>query len=319
MKFTKLFILLALMPKLIFADAVQITEENDFFIPHKNDNQYTQGAEISYIHPFLDANGNMEREIYGINQKIYTPDNINISNPQPNDRPYCATLTGTYEIWNKSNYIINDETMRQIFEIGVLGPAALGEQAQNGVHNLLTRLGDYNNPAMGWRYQLKNEAIINYYHERYDTLLDYKNSDKWEFNLESIYGGTVGTEFDNVFVGSKIMFGYNLPQYKVLGGIYPKITRDNKIESETKWFYYGFVQGKIYTVARDGTLGNSIIYGQESNVQPCTYVEEILYGVVIGWNWINISYGIGDRTRQFYGEQGRFDWGQIILTIGTQW
>ena len=35
-------------------------------------------------------------------------------------------------------------------------------------------------------------------------------------NLEGIYGGAIGTEYDNAFIGSKIMFGYNLPQYKVL-------------------------------------------------------------------------------------------------------
>ena len=170
MKFTKLFILLALIPTLVFADAIQIVEENDFFLPNKNDNQYTQGEGIYYIHPFINADGNMQREIFGINQKIYTPDNKNLTTPQPNDRPYCATLTGSYEIWSKSDYLINNETVRQTFEVGVLGPAALGEQAQNGVHGLLTRMGRPNDPAMGWKNQLKNEPVANYYHERYNTL-----------------------------------------------------------------------------------------------------------------------------------------------------
>lgn len=297
-------------------DAVQIVEENDFFLPNKNDNQYTQGEAINYIHPYI-KDGKMEREIFGINQRIYAPDDITISTPQYNDRPYCATLTGTYELWQKSDAIIKNETIRQTFELGVLGPAALGEEAQNGVHGLLTRMGQYNNPAMGWKHQLKNEPVANYYHERYSTLIDEK-SDKWEFNLESMYGGTAGTEFDNAFGGVKAMFGYNLPQYKVLGGIYPKIMKDGSIESETEWFAYGFFQAKIYGVLRDGTLGQSLVYGQEWGVMPMPEVEETLYGINVGWNYVSLSYAVGNRTKQFIGQKGSFDWGQIILTVGTQ-
>jgi hypothetical protein len=318
-KSIKLTILLSvILAGFAFGDAVQITEENDFFdFLHKNDNQYTQGANISYIHPYITSNGIMEREIFGITQKIYTPDNNMLSTPQPHDRPYCASLTGTYELWNKSDSLINGETVRQTFEVGVLGPAALGKEAQNGVHGLLSQMGRPNDPAMGWKYQLKNEPVANYYHERYSTLVDEKNG-KWEFNLEGMYGGTVGTEFENAFVGTKAMFGYNLPQYKVLGGIYPKITKEGNIESETEWFIYGFAQAKLYTVLRDGTLGNSLIYGQESGVTPLPEVEESLVGLTVGWNWVSFSYAIGNRTKQFAGEKGSFDWGQVILTVGTQ-
>ena len=304
-KIIKLIILICLSTSLAFADAWQITEENDYF--SGNDNQYTQGADISYIHPSLDKDGNLQREIFGIRQKIYAPDDISIATPQLNDRPYCATLTGAYELWTKDG----KDTVRQTFEVGVLGPAAQGELAQNGVHKMIN-----NELAQGWDNQLKNELILNYYYERYHPLFDIKEG-LWEANVEAIYGGTAGTEFVNIFGGSKIMFGYNLPQFKVLGGIYPKITKDGKVESKTDWFFYGFVQEKVYTIARDTTLGNSVFYGQESGITPIPIVGESLIGVVVGWNYVSLSYGLGNRTKQFYGENGTYDWGQVILTVGT--
>ena len=299
------------------ADAVQITEENDLFdFFHKNDNQYTQGANISYVRPYVASNGCLEREIYGMSQKIYTPNNTSANYFQPNDRPYCATLTGVYELWTKGS-LFDSETVRQTYEMGVMGPEAMGEEAQNGVHSLLSKMGRPNDPAMGWQYQMKNEPVVNYYHERYATMYDAKDDAKWEFNVEAIYGGTAGTEFVNSFVGTKVMFGYNLPQYKVLGGIYPKEMSNGAIESKTSWFYYGFLQCKDIVVVRDATLGQSDWYGQESGIQPYPMVGEFLGGVVVGWDWISLSYGIGDRTKQFVGEHGPFDWGQVILTIGT--
>ena len=298
----------------VFADAVQVTEENDFFFfPHKNDNQYTQGESINYVHPSIDSNGVPMREIYGVVQKIYTPTDTTKDYFQPNDRPYCATLTATYELWT----IQGNETVRQTFEGGVMGPAALGEEAQNGVHSLLTTMGRPNDPAIGWQYQMKNEVVANYYHERYHTFYDAKSSDKWEVNLEGLYGGTIGTEYDNAFAGPKLMFGYNLPQYKVLGGIYPKELKDGSIESKTGWFYYGFLQTKAIAVARDGTLGQSLIYGGESDVTPIPLVWEGLGGVTVGWDWISLQYAIGKRTQQFYGETGTYDWGQIVISVGT--
>lgn len=300
----KIITLVCLSFGIVLADAIQITEENDFF--RGNDNQYTQGSNISYVKPSV-VDGEFQREIYGASQKIYAPDNKETTLNQPKDRPYCATLTGVYEIWTKSG----NETIRQTFEVGVLGPAAMGEQAQNGVHRMIR-----NDLAMGWDNQLKNEPVANYYHERYHPF--YKSKDgKWEFNIEGIYGGTAGTEFANAFGGSKMMFGYNLPQYKVLGGIYPKISKDGKIDNETEWFFYGFFQSKVYTVAHDATLGNSIINGEQSDITPCPIVGESIYGVTVGWNYISVSYAIGNRTKQFYEQNGTYDYGTIILTIGT--
>ena len=313
-KINRIITLVCLAAGLTFADAVQIVEENDFLLPKGNDNQYTQGASLGYIHPYINSNGVPEREMFSISQKIYTPNDTTQSGPQPYDRPYCATLTGSYETWTKGTWF-DSETVNQVYEVGVLGPYALGEEAQNGVHAWLTKMGRPNLPAMGWSNQLKNELVANYYNERYTTMFDEKNG-KWEVNLESIYGATAGTEFINTFGGGKVMFGYNLPPLKVLGGMYPKLTQ-NGIESETGWFIYGFVQEKIYAVAHNGTLGQSYLYGQESAVTPYPVVQEMLYGINIGWDYISLSYAIGNRSKEYFGQQGTMDWGSIIISIGT--
>jgi lipid A 3-O-deacylase len=151
---------------------ITIREENPTFAPEGRDRHYTNGASILYLTPqlksdsFLDApiqflgNANFlferpspvmddrfEWQIFG--QNIYTPQDHDARNPSVNDRPYAGWLyTGGTFIQNNDDKVLTSLG----FQLGVVGPAALGHQTQNNYHRLFGE-----DPARGWHYQLSNQ------------------------------------------------------------------------------------------------------------------------------------------------------------------
>src|SRR6185437_11421343 len=75
----------------------------------------------------------------------------------PHDRPYAGYLAGTLSL------IQDNPRWRSLlaFSVGVIGPAALGEEVQNGFHSII---GDPS--TKGWGYQLPNEPAFEIYGQR---------------------------------------------------------------------------------------------------------------------------------------------------------
>lgn len=175
--------------------------ENDFFSRATNtDRHYTNGLRLSFVMPLTDdciglgrpASGlvgwltpsgtthTTERIGYSIGQSMFTPDNTDTSELVPDDRPYAGWLylglayQATYDRWDGS--AIQDTLA---LDLGVVGPAALAEEAQNSYHRLIN-VDEVN----GWDNQLHNEPGLMLGLER-----------KWRSAPQLPFDGT-GLEFD---------------------------------------------------------------------------------------------------------------------------
>jgi lipid A 3-O-deacylase len=141
---------------------VTIQLENDSTRPG-SDNYYTSGERIAYTSPTgavaapLAAFGHMlmgegqQRFALELSQNIFTALHDKLSNPPPWDRPYAAVLLGTISL------IQDTDTTRTALALGlgVIGPAALGREVQNGFHDLIGQ-GSIN----GWSTQIRNQPVI---------------------------------------------------------------------------------------------------------------------------------------------------------------
>jgi hypothetical protein len=88
---------------------------------------------------------------WSIGQNIYTQSIRNRLMPLPNDRPIAALLYGT----TGSALAASNGHASTTVEVGVIGPAALGQQFQNTWHKIL---GATQNPA--WDYQLRPRLSV---------------------------------------------------------------------------------------------------------------------------------------------------------------
>ena len=136
----------------------------------------------------------MLQDIYTPKAKFYIPDQLN------GDRPFAAyILLGAKKIsFNKAARI----KLYSELQVGVLGPAALGEEVQNGIHKLLPTSGEVN----GWENQISNSLMINYSAslEKIIPII------KW-FEASGIFSTQLGLPFTNVGVGLQTRVGiFNL-------------------------------------------------------------------------------------------------------------
>ena len=148
---------------------LRIYEDNDFLNirGQGTDDAYTNGTRIELFYTkkkpsrfFLDRAlpkaGDSSVNVFGwgVMELMFTPDNITNPDYQPNDYPWSASLTATHTLFSynpRKKYDFQTELV-----LGVMGPAALGEQTQVLIHRLI----HYLRPE-GWDHQFRNALLLN--------------------------------------------------------------------------------------------------------------------------------------------------------------
>ena len=146
------------------------TFQNDVFL--NRDFGYTNGTGLQFGKgPFLSFEGNvnpvterlsrnlyirtMPDKVHGIAnmffQRLQTPEDLTISEQQPDDLPYAALLALQTTLYA---YDRNQSDQFSTF-LGVVGPIALGEEVQSGVHSIIG-----SEDPQGWDTQIDNEFVF---------------------------------------------------------------------------------------------------------------------------------------------------------------
>src|SRR5258706_2902490 len=95
-----------------------LTIENDFFAGY--DHHYTNGMQAAFVVS--------PRTVFAVGQRIYTPTNTDIADPDPRDRPYAGWLYAMVDRRLDTRGTIDHLT----FSLGLLGPPSLCRQGPNG-------------------------------------------------------------------------------------------------------------------------------------------------------------------------------------------
>jgi hypothetical protein len=173
--------------------------ENDLWVG-KTDHWYTNGVRVSWASDgdpeFRAAElltdlgksfswGNKKpRMNYAVGQTMYTPTDITVASPQPNDRPWGGYL---YFAAAASEF---DESRlhRNEMKVGITGPYAYTEQTQKFVHRNLSR----SVAPEGWHQQLKQRLGVQWTSSRVHSFADDRKSLDL-FGFQFGYGVSVGT------------------------------------------------------------------------------------------------------------------------------
>ena len=142
----------------------RISYDNDLF--RGTDQFYTQGIGIdvySYrlrknpLNAILLSLKDSDRDRFGIEFRTHgcTPTTILSDSVLIGDRPFA----GVFSLGIVKTSQLKQQKMRLTsqFELGMIGPAALGRETQTGIHKIT---GD--DIPLGWQHQIGNAPIINY-------------------------------------------------------------------------------------------------------------------------------------------------------------
>ncbi len=133
---------------------IQIEADNDAFTLNVYlDKYYSQGSYGRYR--VVDTTGYMKKvKSIALNHRIYTPQNVWLTNVEQFDRPYAGQLSVTGAL----AYYDTRSAVEYALELGVMGKASLAEPIQTGWHDIFGMA-----KPEGWEYQINNSPIINGY------------------------------------------------------------------------------------------------------------------------------------------------------------
>ena len=249
--------------------------DNDFF--SASDQYYTQGINLEYQSPKLQKNPldhlllyyRNEYSIHGISieHNVFTPSSIRHTEILYGDYPYSAYLL--LKSYVRSYNFTTESALSSGISIGVIGPAAFGEQMQTGIHNALKNL-----PPLGWKHQLKNDLLINYQLAFEKNLFHAPN----HILLAGIGEAHLGTLYDKLNTGLEFHIG-KFNEQNVM---------KNKFEitfygqSELSYHFYDATkQGGVFTTNNEYTLN-------DDEIKKLTLENKI--GIMVKLNKIQLEY-----------------------------
>jgi hypothetical protein len=291
---------------------LQLFVENDLFA--RTDRYYTNGIKFGAGLPFdflqmsaakvlrsLDPeNGAGIHVGLFLGQNMYTPRDITIATAQPNDRPWAAWLyLGGVAQRARDNRLDTVE-----LDLGVVGPAALGEPVQKEWHRLI----GVKEPR-GWDNQCRSEPafMLSYLHKR-----RYGND---SIDLVAHGGATAGTVMTLARAGGMLRFGHHLsgfgPDTIEPGGAMLQGTRaqGGPEPAGNTWYVFAAMDHRLvgYNIFLDGP-----VFSDGPSVERRSHVRDLSFGLALGVERLRFSWTRVHRSEEFRtavggGGKQRFD------------
>ncbi|GFM36986.1 membrane protein [Desulfovibrio psychrotolerans] len=242
-------------------------------------------------------------------QAIFTPTDTQARGLQEDDRPYAGFLYGAVGLHAKKGNRL--DTLE--FTLGMVGPWALGETAQNEVHSLRKI-----KTAKGWDNQLHNEPGVMVTWERTWRLNDELRSRGWEWDVLPHAGVTAGNVMTLANTGVELRYGWNLPTdfgtslIRTGAGVGAP-TNDDDPRVNQDWGAYVFLGGAGRAVARNIFLdGNTFRHSHHVEKHP--FVGDLSGGIAFLINGWRIAYTHVYRSEEFVGQERGQHFGSVQVS-----
>ena len=306
--------------------------ENDLFA--NRDQNYTSGIKLNWMSPdlseyrdsdklpdwavplveslpFINEPG-LQRNIgFGLGQKIFTPEDTQRTDLIVDDQPYAGWLYMSAAFHNKNKHELDTFEI----QLGVVGPAALGEETQNFVHDLRGF-----KEARGWDNQLKNEPGIILIAEHKDRLLQQNLFSRFGYDVITYYGGGAGNVHTYANTGLEARIGWNVPIDFGSTRIRPGGDTNAPADSSDPRFSY---KSAFSLHAFAGVTGNLVLrnifldgntFTDSHSVDKRWLVGDLEVGVSMIYRRLKLSYTQVLRTREFHQQNDNHEFGSISLS-----
>lgn len=327
--------LLSAFPSLAFAEdrpteekgVLSVVVENDS-LSSGADRNYTSGVKIAYVSPsegvpdWLQGTGGFTRALSGSNpdywgiafgQSIFTPEDINAVPAPADQHPYAGwlymqILVGAVEDRSDGRAPRYMDTYE--LELGIVGPSALGEEAQRGIHEFLGAPD-----PQGWDYQLEDEvAFAVSYERRWRALRAFVDvPGGLEFDLTPNAGVTLGTLRTEARVGATARIGWRIDNDFGPPRVRPSLSGVEHFSGgPLSWQIFAGVQGRA--VARNLFLDGNTWRDDGPSVDRNPYVADFQTGFSVSAGDWRLAYTYVWRTEEFETQPTRQDFGALALS-----
>lgn len=296
----------------------RIYEDNDFLDVRGNgtDNSYTNGLRFDlfytkkkrsrfFIDRLMPKAGDGSVNVFGwsLTQLIVTPNDIGVTQYQPDDYPYAGALFTTHSLYSfnaERKYGFQTEIVA-----GIRGPASLAKEFQTSFHSIIQ-----NGKPMGWDNQLDTYPLLNINFTAEKQLLAIGNF------IELIGGArlSAGSFLDAFSIYPMIRIGRMAPYFNgylsQFGSYYKK---GRKIKTQfylvakpvsTFVLHNALVHGKRMN---DGTTP-----GDQSTRRIRHRLSEVQFGAVISHGKFALSY-LQTHSTEYNKGLYRHNWGNVSL------
>lgn len=303
----RIYILLLLLLPSVRASQVHFQLEND--VTFKEDGNYSNGMilgwesdsrlisikepiSIKNWQQFLLFPQQSAHRAWGVkaSQRMWTPSEIKITAPQPDDRPYAGFL----EFEQHMAYYDKQVTQKSWFGLGIIGPASGTEQLQGAIHKLLGA-----STPEGWQYQIENTPTIQFSYE-VDYLIRRKAApfnSQWEFSIQSY--NSLGNFRSEVNAGITLRFGKSLTDsFGRLSSHYGHV--GNYSDLLPSQSYFAFTRLSAGYRFNDLTFDGDLPY--QSNVGLNSFRTSAEVGIVYAYSLGTITWSFNFYNKEYHSD-----------------
>lgn len=264
---------------------------------------------LQFLYPLANVRSGRVGLEFGHN--IFTPTNTESRALVEGDRPYAGWLYGAASLYAETGKGWGDyysETLDKVaLEVGVIGPIALGEQAQNEFHKLIGVA-----TSKGWDNQLENEPGINLIAERKWRAAPFRFLGV-EADAIPHVGASLGNVYTHVNAGAIARIGQQLSIDYGPPLIRPNLSGYGAIEATEglAWYAFAGVDGRwsLRNIFLDGNT-----FHDSHSVDKKPLVGDFVTGVAVVYGRARLSFTHVMRTKEFDGQQGADRFGSISLS-----
>jgi hypothetical protein len=244
---------------------------------------------------------------YSVGQNLFTPDDIRDETLEEDDRPYAGWLYGAIGLTTVSENHLDEVELT----LGVVGPAALGEQTQKFVHKHIT-----NSPEpQGWGEQLENEpGVIVSFRRRWPTWAT-STLGPLRFRVEPQVNASLGNVYTYAGAGAMATVG---PKQDRLQDTPPRVRPAmpgtgyfDTPNGKFSWYLFAGVDARV--MGRNIFLdGNT--FTDSHSVDKKYLVGDASAGLALTFDDYRLAYTFNYRTKEFDGQDDPGMFGSISLT-----
>lgn len=292
--------------------------ENDSFA--NTDRNYTNGVRVSWLSGTQATDGITEfvarrlvgadegavrRRGFAVGQSIFTPSDIEATEPVPDQHPYGGWL------YAEVSGVIEQRNIVDTFaiQVGVIGPSAGGEWAQNEFHDLIGIDG-----ANGWDNQLEDELGLVISYDKKLRRIGRIGASDFAADLTPSIGASVGNVYTQARAGLTLRAGQNLANDYGPPRVRPSLGGAGYFTPTDGFSWYVFVGAEGRAIAHNIFIDGSLINDDIADLDREPLVGDYQAGLVVQFRDVQLALTLVERSKEFSEQEENQRFGAFSLS-----